>query len=113
MELFVQLTHIVDFETGLHEDIYDDNLLSLMYIEYLYCIIYLERISYIQACWRGYVTRKEYQSRCHKLSFYPALQDIIDFGYSPPDQRYPLLCLGGCRYREGYASFHKLSSLKY
>lgn len=88
-----------------------DSLLSLMYIEYLYCVIYIERISYIQACWRRYRSRKAYWRALHKVKFVEPLYDIVEVAYSPPNPRYPLISSGGSRYREGYDSFMRLAKL--
>ena len=92
---------------------YDDYeaLLSVMYIEYLYCVIYIERISYIQACWRRYWALKTYQRALHKLKFVASLYDVVEVAYSPPNPRYPLISSGGSRYREGYESFMRLAKL--
>jgi hypothetical protein len=88
-----------------------DALLSLMYIEYLYCVIYIERISYIQACWRRYRARKAYRRALHKAKFVASLYDVVEVAYSPPNPRYPLIASGGSRYREGYESFMRLANL--
>lgn len=93
--------------------IYDeyDTLLSMMYIEYLYCMIYIEKISYIQACWRRHRERSAYLLTLHKVKFIAPLCDIIEVAYSPPNPRYPLIASGGSRYREGYDSFLKTISI--
>ena len=88
-----------------------DSLISLMYIEYLYCVIYIERISYIQACWRRHYTRNAYHKALHKTKFVEPLYDVVEVAYSPPNPRYPLIASGGSRYREGYDSFMCLAKL--
>jgi hypothetical protein len=85
-----------------------NTLLSLMYVDYLYCEIYNDKIKHIQACWRRYRDRKCTFEKIHRIHFVPVIRDLVDVGYSPPNKRYPLLWSGGYRYREGLESFMKL-----
>lgn len=87
-------------------DEYDDDLVSLLFIDYVLCVIYINRIIYIQACWRRHRARQAYTISLHKLRFTPTLRDIIELAYLPPIQSCRLLSLGGTFYREGCASFY-------
>ena len=109
MDVFDLDPEWLDFDPVTYDDY--DALLSIMYLEYLYCCIYIERISYIQACWRRYRARKAYRRALHKVKFVEPLCDVVEVAYSPPNPRYPLLSSGGSRYREGYMSFMRLAKL--
>lgn len=88
-----------------------DMLLSLMYVEYLYCLIYIEKITLIQSAWRRHRERKRYHRKLHEIRFLAPLHDIIEVSYSPPNPLYPLLVSGGCRYKEGLQQFINSQSL--
>lgn len=83
-----------------------DYLVSQIYLDYVLCVIYINRIMYIQACWRRYRARQAYTISLHKLRFTSTLRDIIELSFLPPDQSCRLLSLGGARYREGCDSFY-------
>ena len=76
-----------------------DDLLILMYVEYLYCIIYIEKITEIQRFWRGFQDRKKYQQLRKSQEFQEIHKDVVELAYVPPNPEYPLLKNGGFHYR--------------
>lgn len=76
-----------------------DDILLQMYVEYLVCVIYIEKITEIQRFWRGFQDRKKYQQLRKYQKFQEIHRDIIELAYVPPNPEYPLLKDGGFYYR--------------
>ena len=85
----------------------NDNIIEIMYIQYLYTFIYIEQIKKIQRYYRNYKLKKNIQFVKHILNYQKCLEDIIELSYLPPDNNYPLIKNGGYHYREGLISFNK------
>jgi hypothetical protein len=97
-------------DTDTDTDTDTDDLLILMYLEYLFCIIYIEKITEIQRFWRGFQDRKKYQQLRKSQDFQEIHRDVIELAYVPPNPKYPILKNGGFQYREARDRFDRLKS---
>ena len=84
----------------------NDNIIELMYIQYIYTFIYNEQVKIIQKNFKNFLFKKKLIFFKHFYNMKICLEDIIELSYLPPNKDYLLLKNGGYHYREGLKSFN-------
>ena len=87
----------------------ENDIVYVLYIQYMYCQIYISQVIIIQKHLRSYRDRKMYHLKYHMHQFKDSINGIVEIGLHPPEPTIDLLRSGGYLYREALNNFERLN----